>query len=177
MTAAIEIAPPSPASRNRFVWPSLVVLLLGGHALLVTTALLLSSALIPAASVAPAGYAEAIAWDEQQARRRESERLGWSIEVAPSEATDVFGQRDIAFVLRDSRDTPLEGAELRVTMYHHSRPGETIRVIVPATEQAGVYAARMRVRREGLWRLAATAEREAQKFFFETDFWLSGGSP
>ena len=173
MSAEPQNATQPTASWKRFVWPAVIVALLGGHLVLISAALLLSTALIPAATVAPSGYAEALAWDEEQALRRESERLGWSLEVLPSRIADLLGERDVAFVLEDADGAMVDSADLRVTLYHHSRPGEAIRATIPpALDQPGVYAAKLPLKREGLWRLSASAKRGGDELLVDTDFWL-----
>lgn len=180
MTTEPPLASPQPPAWKPFVWPAIIVALLAGHVIIVGGALVLSAALIPAATVAPAGYAEALAWDDEQALRRASEQLGWTLIVTPSDAIDPAGKRDVAFTIRDANGAPVAGAELLVTLYHHSRPGEALRVSVPAAiDEPGVYVARLRMRREGFWRLSASARRGQDEMVIESDFWLSqpGANP
>ena len=152
-----------------YSWPVLVALLLGGHVVVVTGALLLSSTLIPGASTAPAGYAEALAWDDLQEARRESERLGWTLEVFPADEQTFAGERVVDFVLQDASGAPIEDADLSVTLYHHSRPNQPLEVRLPQ----GPYVAMLPLRREGTWRIEAVAERGVDRFLVEADVWVA----
>lgn len=156
-----------------FTWPAIIVVLLGGHAFIVTGALLLSSIWIPGASTAPAGYSEALRWDELKASRAASERLGWSLQMTPTERVELNGDRRVEFVLSDADGTPVEGASLSIALYHYSRPRDLVEQTFERTlEKPGHYAASLRIRREGLWRLRATAERGEEHFLVEEDLWI-----
>ena len=114
------------------------------------------------------GYAEGIAWDDRQAARRESERLGWRLEAFPSAEQRVTGERTLDFVLLGRDGAPVEGARLDVTLYHHGRPNQPV--------EASLSGAPLRVTlprpREGLWRVLATATRGDERFVVEADFWM-----
>lgn len=156
-----------------FTWPVIVVVLLGGHVFIITGALLLSSTWIPGASTAPSGYAEALRWDDLKALRVASDRLGWSLEVVPTDRTELNGDRHVEFLLRNAQGEPLEGAELAITLYHHSRPHEPItRELKASTERPGHYESALRIHHEGVWRLEATAHRAGDHFLAEADLWI-----
>ncbi len=158
---------------SRYKWPAIVVALLGGHVVIVTGALLLSSTLIPGASVAPSGYAEALAWDELKAARQASEALGWTLTVTPTDKTELNGDRWVTFSLHNAAGEPVVGAELAVILYHHSRPHEPIEVgAAPSATTPGDYVAAIRLRREGTWRLEAVATRDKNRFLVESDLWI-----
>lgn len=161
-------------SAGRFFWPILVAILLLGHVVLITGALLLSSTWIPAASTAPSGYEAALRWDALQAERATSAQLGWTLTMTPTEETALNGDRLVRFYLIDAGGEPLGGADLRATLYHHSRPQEAIEIDLKPQESApGEYEATLSMRREGLWRLAAVATRGDDRFRVETDQWVS----
>ncbi|QDT67936.1 FixH [Planctomycetes bacterium MalM25] len=165
-------AAPLPASR--FFWPALVVVLLLGHVVLITGSLLLSSTWIPAATTAPSGYEAALKWDTLQAERAASDRLGWTLTMTPTDQTEVNGDRLVRFNLTDADGVPLNGADLDVTLYHHSRPQQPIEVDrVPNASTPGEYATTLSMNRVGLWRLAAVATRGDERFRVETDQWVA----
>lgn len=172
-----DTAQPNEQANTRWrslTWPAIVVLLLGGHVFLITGALLLSSTWIPGASTAPAGYAEALKWDDLKALRQASERLGWTLEVIPTDQTELNGDRRVEFVLRDRTGELVEGAELTVTLYHLSRPKDVIDQKLAASAQTpGRYEATMELDREGVWRLNAIADRGADRFLVEADLWVA----
>lgn len=156
-----------------YLWPTLVVALLGAHTLLLCGAYVVSARLIPAATVAPAGYAEAMAWDDLKRARAESEQLGWSLEVVAGPEVGVRGDRRIDFSLLDRDGRPFAGAELAVALYHHSRPGEVVRPTVRPNDNGQGYHAIVRMRQTGLWRLNAQATHDKSRFLVESDLWLA----
>lgn len=164
---------------TRYAWPALVVVLLLGHVVIVTGALLLSTTFIPAATVAPSGYAEALAWDERKAAQAESDRLGWTLSMAASEGVDTLGNHRVELRLVDRDGEPITDAQLFAKMYHHSRPGDVIEASIPFEPAVAGYSAALPLRREGQWRLSVIARRGGVRFLDESDFWLpavTGGS-
>ncbi|TWT97561.1 FixH [Botrimarina colliarenosi] len=165
---------------RRLTWPAVVVVLLSGHVVIMMGALLLSSTRLPGGSTAPSGYAAALAWDDLQALRRASDRLGWSLELTPTDRTELNGDRHVEFTLRDAEGNPVDGADLSVTLYHLSRPSEPIEATLAASAaEPGRYEAVMRLRREGVWRVQAVATRGVERFLVDADLWVrpsKGGS-
>ena len=156
-----------------FKWPMIVTVLLAGHAFLITGALLLSSTLIPSASTTPAGPATELKWDDLVALRGSSKQLGWTLEVTPTDRTELNGDRHVRFDLRNAIGEPIPDAELFVILYHHNRPYQPIEArFDPPDDASGTYNATLRIGREGLWRLSATAQRGEDRFLVEADFWI-----
>ena len=161
-----------PAWWSPYVWPSVVAALLGGHVLIVLGALVISATMNPAASVAPAGYAEALAWDEQQAARLESDRLGWTLQVTPGDKRDLRGDRLVTFTITDRDGVPVEGADFFITLYHHAHPGNPIAQQVPPSDGSPDYRAKLPLRHSGLWRLSALATHGGARFVSQSDLWI-----
>ncbi|MEO1496661.1 MAG: FixH family protein [Planctomycetota bacterium] len=153
-------------------WPVIVAVLLAGHVFIVTGALLLSSTLIPAASSSPLMYGEALPWDDLQALRGASERLGWSLEIEFAKGAALNGDREASFVLRDRRGEPIRDAALQVGMFHHSRPRSPIEVVLPPDPLSDTRTASLSVNREGTWRVTAIASRGDDRFLAEDDVWV-----
>lgn len=173
MTAATEKRIPGAVGWHHIRWPAIVVALLAGHIFIVTGALLLSSTWIPGASVAPVSYTDDLKWDELQALRDDSQQLGWSLEVLPTDETEVNGDRRVRFILRDALGEPIPDAKLSVTIYHHSRPNRPSEAIFEPSENAsGEREAALDIDREGLWHLDANAQRDDDRFLVENDFWI-----
>lgn len=167
---------PQPAADSapwrRYVWPTIVVSLLLGHVLLVTVSLAIAAAMIPGAVTAPAGYEEALAWDDRQEARRASDALGWTLLVAPTDRVEVNGDRQVQFILRDAEGLPIDGATLDVTMFHYAKPADRIERRTPPQTVRGVYEMVLPIRREGQWRISATATRGEDRFLLDTDVWV-----
>lgn len=166
--------PPPPATWKQYQWPVIVVAMLSGHALLIVGALAVAAAMIPAAVTAPDGYEAALGWDAQQAARRASDALGWSFVVTPTDAVEVNGDRHVQIVLRDSEGLPVKSATIELTMYHHARPNESIQRQLGPQSVPGVYETVLPMRREGLWRLNAVAQRGDERLLVNRDLWLGG---
>ncbi|TWT40770.1 FixH family protein [Botrimarina hoheduenensis] len=163
--------PPSPGEGWRSArWPLLVVVLLGGHAVIITVALLLSLAWIPAALTAPAGYEEALAWDDLQAARQRSDQLGWSLELSPTDKNLLNGDRVVEIRLVDRGGQPIRNAEIKLQMYHLSRPG-TVFVSEVLPDESGLYTTALPMRREGAYQLKAVAQRGAEQLLVDTEIW------
>ncbi|MEO0529051.1 MAG: FixH family protein [Planctomycetota bacterium] len=157
---------------HSFKWPAIVAVLLAGHVVIVTGALLLSSTWIPGASSTPRELGDQLRWDDLQALRRASEQLGWTLEVAPTGKSEINGDRELEFVLRDDNGTPIRDAALQVAMYHHSRPNRPIELAFEPDPKADGHLASLDIDREGAWRVSAMASRGAERFLIEADFWV-----
>ncbi|QDU91028.1 FixH [Pirellulimonas nuda] len=171
MTPNPTTAPLGPTDWAHVRWPAIVIALLAGHALLVTGALVLSSTLIPAASIAPSGYAEALRWDDLQAERAASARLGWTATVTPAPQADLMGRRPIEIVLLDAEGAPVEGAMLDVALYHYAKADQPVAFRAGPSDAAGRVVAAPPLRRAGQWRLTAVVQRGADRLLIETDVW------
>lgn len=153
-------------------WPAIVAVLLAGHVFIVTGALLLSSTWIPGASTRPLEFGDELRWDDLQTLRDASEDLGWSLEVAPTEVTELNGDRQVRFVLRDALGEPIRDASLRVAMYHHSRPNRPVEFAFQPDLTSDARVAALDIDREGAWHISALASREEYQFLVETDLWV-----
>ncbi len=101
----------------------------------------------PSFSLEPRYYDKAVHWDQEQARKAESARLGWKLEarVAPAER----GSKLLAVVTR-ADGSPLTGARVEVEAFANARAGE-IRRLRLEPGKPGEYAARLDAARPGLW--------------------------
>lgn len=159
---------------GRYGWPAAVVALLAGHALLLTTGWLVAAARIPGAVVAPAGYEEALSWDERQAARRAGAALGWVLDVTPTDVTELNGDRRVQVIVRDRDGVPVEGVSVDLQMYHYARPQYRVERRLEPGPMPGVFDTMLPLRREGQWRLYATASRGDDRLIVETDLWVRG---
>ncbi len=165
------MAPTEPTFFQRVRWPLFLVALLGGHMLImmVGLALALSS---PSAIVTPVGFEDALAWDTLQADRQASKDLGWKFVASPSVLTELNGDRRISFDLKDAEGLPVEGARLRVRLYHYAHADEAIdQELLPSSP--GLYTAKLPMRRTGSWRLIANVTRGDERFLSESDLWIA----
>lgn len=146
-----------------WVWPGLVLLLLGGQLVMGAVAVMLATA-DPAWRVVPHYHDRALEWDQVVAARSVSERLGWSVEITPSASATITGQRSFEVTLADAAGRPIEGANVSVELWHHARPDELMTVPCRATGGPGQYAGAARLTRNGLWQVEIRAERGEERF-------------
>jgi len=173
---------PSPESQpipawKHYQWPVIVVALLSGHAFIIVGALAVAAALIPAAVTAPSGYADALGWDAQQAAKRASDALGWTLDFTPTDQTELNGDRRVQILLRDAQGLPVENVVITLTMYHHAKPQDRIEQRIEPQSVLGVYEAVLPIRREGLWRLSAVAQRGDDRLLVDEDLWIGSAKP
>lgn len=157
-------------------WPALVVALLAGHVLLLMVALLLSSTWIPGASSPPRQLVDELRWDELQELRHSSDHLGWTLAVSPYEETEINGDRRVLFTLLDDQGASITDAELRVAVYHHSRPNQPIKLAFQPDPANDERKALLDINREGSWHVSALALRGTERFFVEADFWVGNSA-
>ncbi len=166
---------PMPIWRQ-YLWPAIVVAMLSAHAFVIVGALAVAAALIPAAVTAPAGYEAALGWDAQQAARRASDALGWTLVTTPANSLEVNGDRRVQLLLRDRQGLPVDNATITLVIYHHAKPNERIERRLEPQSVRGVYETVLPMRSEGFWRLHAVAQQGEERLLVDEDLWLGGPS-
>jgi hypothetical protein len=162
---------------KQYQWPVIVVALLSGHAFVIVGALVLAAAMIPAAVTAPSGYEDALGWDAQQAAKRASDALGWTLDFTPTDFAELNGDRRVQMLLRDAEGLPVKNAIVSLTMYHHAKPQHRIDQQIQPQAVLGVYETVLPLRREGLWRLSAVAQRGEEQLIIDRDLWIREPAP
>jgi nitrogen fixation protein FixH len=152
----------SPAPRQSRRWPIIIIALLGCHVLLMVTVAAIAVR-DPSFTVLPNYYQKALNWDEDQARRIESAKLGWSVKVEPATTVSPLGARSIKFLLRDKDGQPVDGATLGVSYYHHAHAGELAEVDLKQVA-AGEFEARLPMRQTGFWQFEISATTADHSF-------------
>lgn len=106
----------------------------------------------PSFAVEPDYYEKAVHWDDHQAARAASDKLGWKIRVD--------ARREMLRIeLRDALGRPIDGAEVEVIAFHNARAAERINGLM-LPRGRGVYVLERPFARAGIWeyRLAAVLE-------------------
>jgi hypothetical protein len=165
------------AAWRHYQWPVTIVALLSGHAFIIVGALAVAAAMIPAAVTAPSGYEDALGWDAQQAAKRASDALGWTLDFTPMDFAELNGDRRVQMLLRDAEGLPVKNAIVSLTMYHHAKPQDRIDQRIEPQTVAGVYETILPIRREGLWRLSVVAQRGDDQLIVDRDLWIEGPRP
>ena len=156
--------PRRPAKRSK--WPLLVVALLAAHVMILVVVVLVATR-DPSFAVTPNYYENAVHWDQSQAQRRASEKLGWRLEVAAADEAERDGSRAVTFTLADAAGTPLTGAKLDVTCFHHAHANQPVHL--NATTAADGRATQvMPLRRAGFWDFQCLATAADGRTFTQT---------
>lgn len=110
----------------------------------------------------PDYYQKAMRWDDTSRMQRESDRLGWSVELRV-DAHDDHGMRPITWRLVDEKQNPVDGAVFEAEWFHHARARERH---TTAFENIGdgLYRAALRFERSGLYEFRIHATRGEQHF-------------
>ncbi len=156
-------AAPPRGGWAHWVWPGLVMALLGAQLGMGAVAVTLATA-DPAWRVVPHYHEQALQWDGVVAARVASDRLGWKVSVEPEEWTTADGQRPLALTLLDALGRPVEGATVTVELWHHARPDALTTVRCEPSAEPGRYLGTARLARTGLWQVEIAAERRDERF-------------
>lgn len=151
-------------------WALLPVGLLG--AMFVGWGLMLSLALDdPGFGVEPDYYEKAVHFDELRALERESERLGWSVEL---EAVPQGERARVVLTLVDRAGAGIQGARVTAQAFHNAHSGD-VRSLDFVALGDGHYEAWLPHPRTGLWeyRVEATRGSDHYRKVFRADL---GGS-
>ena len=93
----------------------------------------------------------ALSWDERRDRQRRSDATGWHPTATVTESALVV-------TVRDADGTPVVGASLQATVFHHARASETTQLNLIATGN-GTYRGEAAMARPGKWTVALVGER------------------
>jgi nitrogen fixation protein FixH len=146
-----------------WVWPGLVIALLGAQLGMGAVAVTLATA-DPAWRVVPHYHEQALQWDGVVAARAASDRLGWNVSITPDETRSADGRRSLTVTLVDSLGRPVEGATVTVELWHHARPDALTTVRCEPSTEPGRYLGAARMNRTGLWQVEIAAQRRDERF-------------
>lgn len=118
----------------------------------------------PAFGVEPDYYDKAVHFDEHQARARESQRLGWRLDVTPQ----LSARRALIRVtLKDAELRPIDGASVLATAFHIARSSQVHRIQF-RSEGDGRYTQTLAPFRQGQWEFRFEVLRGSQRFLEAT---------
>jgi nitrogen fixation protein FixH len=151
------------------IWPGAIFALLGMNVAVVavTTFLALGDSSV---GVEPNYYEKAVDWDRIAAQRDRSAALGWTVEVV---------ERDgVSIVLRTRDGTPISGARMIATVFHHARSAERAEITLTERDPAaspGEYTPVERVfATAGLWELRLIVDHAGERFTADVSAMLEG---
>jgi len=138
-------------------WPVLIIGALAIHAL-VSLAVVFVATSNPSYAVEEDYYQKALRWDDRRAQDRRNAELGWQValDIRPPSSPGAMATLEMVITDRDLRS--VEGATVSVEAFHNARADRILRAPL---DQAGdgVYAARLGMRRSGVWEFRITAVR------------------
>jgi nitrogen fixation protein FixH len=146
--------------RKGWYWPWIIV------ALLVATAagqgvMLYAATHDPSMAIEPDYYRKAVDWDTHMAQDAANRALGWTAQgtVGGVEA----GAAEVVVRLNDAAGASIGGARVRVTAIHNLDGARHVEGTL-AERADGLYAARLRFDRPGMWEIRVDAVRGAEHF-------------
>lgn len=152
--------PRKPAGK----WPWIIVGLLGGHVTIMIIAVTIAVH-DRSFSVVPNYYQRAVNWDQTQAEKRASEKLGWRVRVEASEQVDPLGRRAISFVLSDAQGKPIDHARMSVEYFHDAHGDEEKQVkLTPDARDPSRFSAVLPMRYAGDWEFTFTVTAQGKTF-------------
>ena len=148
--------------RRAWVWPAIVIALLGGNVLVgaVTVYLAMSD---PSAAVEPDYYRKALDWDHTAAQLRANTELGWGVELTVGREAGARGERTVSLALADRDGAPVGGAQVSYEAFPQARGNQRIAGTFDPRE-LGVYAGDLMLPRAGMWEFRFAIERGELRF-------------
>lgn len=147
--------------KPKVFWISLIVGLLTAHVGL-HMVLLFAAVNDPSFAVEPDYERKAVEWDDIQRERERSQRFGWTVDLSTRPA-DTPGQVDVSLTLFDRFGKPVRDATAQVEAFHNARASNVVRQGLPH-DADGVYAARLPLRRSGIWEFRLRVVRGDQVY-------------
>lgn len=140
---------------SRFkLFPGMVFGLLGVNVCVVAITVYLATS-DRSVAVEPDYYPKALAWDQQARQEARSASLGWTVGLEPGPLQGP--QTPVAVTIRDRDGKAIDGASVRLILFHNLRSGERQAVALAGAGE-GTYRGTFDGRLAGLWqfRLSAT---------------------
>jgi nitrogen fixation protein FixH len=147
----------SRATRSAWLWGTVVVaflilqLVIGGLAFNLATG-------DPSVAVVPDYHERALNWDDELARRKRSDQLGWKSSARWSDTSSETNRRELAIEVVDSDGNPIVGGEATVRFYHHAR-GVDVATTALQEISPGKYGAQLPMAKQGLWDIEFSLSR------------------
>lgn len=108
----------------------------------------------------PDSYRKALAWDDERARRKAGESLGWT--VSPSLTRPSASELEVELVIADKHGHPIDGAEISIEAIPIRAADAAVTRRAQETA-AGRYLARMPARIGGQWEFRVELRRGEQR--------------
>jgi nitrogen fixation protein FixH len=116
----------------------------------------------PSFALEPDYYRKAVSWDSQRELERQSQALGWHMDLAAQPAPPARGL-ELRVQLRDAQQGPLAGAAVHVQAFANVRAARVLEAALLETAP-GTYTAELPSNVLGLWEFRVEATRGAARF-------------
>jgi nitrogen fixation protein FixH len=148
--------------RHRRFWVGLVVSLLAGQVVLLSTMAYVAIS-DGSFAVEPDYYQKGLHWDDTAAQLRRNVALGWSVRVEIGDSAATGGERTLICHLTNRNDEPLDGATIDVAAFPHARGSERSTAMLAAAGD-GSYETPLRFSRYGVWEFRFVVQRGPETF-------------
>lgn len=108
-------------------------------------------------------YKKAVAWDQQMAKRKASQALGWKAEIQTLRQSVPGSAVPVTVRLVGADNLPLVGAKATIRLLHNRDPKNPVKLDL-AEASAGTYQAQVVLTHPGMYQLDGTAARGADDF-------------
>jgi nitrogen fixation protein FixH len=162
MSQNSDPAPRPGGAAPAWRWPAIVVGLLVAHCLFMLTVAMIAVG-DRSFVVVPRYYEQALAWDQTQALRRQSKKLGWRLGIETGRSVDLQGRRLVVFTLADAEGRPMHDATAQISYYHRRQAQQVERITLSATAP-GRFERDLPMRAGGFWEFRVLASSGGQEF-------------
>jgi len=149
---------------HAYFWPVFIVALLSSHMLLLSVMVYIAVS-DRSFAVEPDYYQKGLHWDDIAVQQRRNAELGWHISIDFGDPAGPLTERELRCRLTDRDGSALEDAFVDLIAFPHSRGTQRELVMLePAGE--GLYVAKMRFQKKGLWEFRFVVRRDSSTFTY-----------
>lgn len=153
-----------------YIWPLLIVLLLGAQVtfLFVTVTLAVQD---PSFAVEENYYDRAVNWDAYAKASRAIDDAGWNVQISLRDDADVLGYRTLVISILDAAGRPVRMQEIGGELFQHAQASFR-QPLALTREEDDRYAANVRMEQAGWWGVRLTMTRDGAPYAFDADYML-----
>jgi nitrogen fixation protein FixH len=152
------------ATRSAWLWGSVVVaflilqLVIGGLAYKLATG-------DPSVAVMPDYHQRALHWDDEIARRKRSDQLGWTSTLQWDAHSQGKVGREFAVQVKDSNGNAIAGGQASLRFFHHTRGGDVATMNLKE-RSPGEYVGLLPMSQPGLWDVEFSLARDEDEAYW-----------
>ncbi len=151
-----------PRKRRWWIWPAIVVTMLGLHTFGTLYAVSIANR-DRSFKVDPEYYRKGLTLDSRKAELASSEKLGWTVSVS-ADLDAASKTRTVAVKLLDKLGQPVTGATVDLSFYHHARGSDVRTLTLRDSASPGVYTAQTDLVAVGFWQFDFVVTKGADRF-------------